>query len=590
MADANTLDPMDPSQMTSLKHWGEPLDIPGSQHMGENIAVDCGWGRLLFGQTFTHANELVQVLLDEQEGRRDVAIYIRDPHVLISMAPQEIFLDPSHTYRLVFKDRVHTQSPTSGFVISRITTIEEGRSANRILVARGMLPNSDVFYQKSRQSSLVTLLLARDIHGGEILGVITGIDHKRAIDDPDNGSSVWSLAVDPQCPYPGVGEALVQKSAEMFRQRGRDFMDLSVIHDNTQAIKLYQKLGFQQVPVYSLKHKNCFNEKLFTGPFPENRLNIYARIIVDEARRRGISAALLDEKNGFFSLSLGGRTITCRESLSELTSAIAMSRCQDKAMTHKVLRDTGLTVPEQMPAVDKTHIAAFLQRHERVVVKPMNGEQGRGVSVDLRTMTEIEQAIAQAGSPPEEVLLEAFVAGEDIRIIVMDNRVVAAAIRRPAQVRGNGRHTVRELIEAQSRRRKTATHGESSIPMDTETKRCVHQASYQFETILPQGTNLVVRKTANLHTGGTIHDVTPLIHPDLADAAVRAAQALEIPVVGLDFMVPSIQESQYYIIEANERPGLANHEPQPTAECFIDLLFPQTKQILPVCAPSEPSR
>ncbi len=111
-----------------------------------------------------------------------------------------------------------------------------------------------------------------------------------------------------------------------------------------------------------------------------------------------------------------------------------------------------------------------------------------------------------------------------------------------------------------------------------------------FKPVSPPEPNLAARKTANLHTGGTIHDVTPLIHPDLADAAVRAAQALEIPVVGLAFMVPSIQESQYYIIEANERPGLANHEPQPTAECFIDLLFPQTKQILPVCAPSEPSR
>jgi D-alanine-D-alanine ligase-like ATP-grasp enzyme len=87
-----------------------------------------------------------------------------------------------------------------------------------------------------------------------------------------------------------------------------------------------------------------------------------------------------------------------------------------------------------------------------------------------------------------------------------------------------------------------------------------------------------LRKAANLHTGGTIHDVTDQLHPALAAAAENAARAIDIPVTGLDFMVPDIAGSEYVIIEANERPGLANHEPQPTAERFIDLLFPQTIQ------------
>jgi D-alanine-D-alanine ligase-like ATP-grasp enzyme len=83
-------------------------------------------------------------------------------------------------------------------------------------------------------------------------------------------------------------------------------------------------------------------------------------------------------------------------------------------------------------------------------------------------------------------------------------------------------------------------------------------------------------KTANLHTGGTIHDVTDELHPELSAAAVAAARCLEIPVTGLDFIVPDVQGPDYVIIEANERPGLANHEPQPTAQRFIDLLFPET--------------
>ena len=100
---------------------------------------------------------------------------------------------------------------------------------------------------------------------------------------------------------------------------------------------------------------------------------------------------------------------------------------------------------------------------------------------------------------------------------------------------------------------------------------------FTLTDFLPKGKTITVRKTANLHTGGTIHDVTAKIHPDLAAAAVVGAEALAIPVVGFDFIVTTISKPNYVIIEANERPGLANHEPQPTAERFIDLLFPQTK-------------
>jgi D-alanine-D-alanine ligase-like ATP-grasp enzyme len=154
---------------------------------------------------------------------------------------------------------------------------------------------------------------------------------------------------------------------------------------------------------------------------------------------------------------------------------------------------------------------------------------------------------------------------------------VAAAVRKPAEVLGTGRHTVRELIERLSRRRSAATGGESRIPLDAETERCVESAGYSLDETLPDGVSVRVRKTANLHTGGTIHDVTADLHPSLATAAVQAAVALEIPVVGFDFIVPSVSGEDYVVIEANERPGLANHEPQPTAERFIDFLFPQTR-------------
>lgn len=98
---------------------------------------------------------------------------------------------------------------------------------------------------------------------------------------------------------------------------------------------------------------------------------------------------------------------------------------------------------------------------------------------------------------------------------------------------------------------------------------------------------LEVRKTANLHTGGTIHDVTDRLHPTMVDASIRAARALDIPLVGLDLIAPEATSPDYVFIEANERPGLANHEPQPTAERFMDLLFPYSAPVRTAVAEHE---
>ena len=174
------------------------------------------------------------------------------------------------------------------------------------------------------------------------------------------------------------------------------------------------------------------------------------------------------------------------------------------------------------------------------------------------------------------MLLEEFGEGQDLRVIVIDYQVVAAAIRRPPTVTGNGQAAVRELIEKQSRRRAAATGGESRIPIDAETRRCLARCGHDLDDVLPDGQTVAVRETANLHTGGTLHDVTDELSGTLREVSVRCAEALDMPVVGLDFIVPGPASEDYLFIEANERPGLANHEPQPTAERFMDFLFPQT--------------
>jgi len=578
---ADEPDPLIHADMVSLKSWGPAPKRATDGGMGENVVVDCGWGRLIFGQTFASADDLVAEVKAERPGQRDVAMYSRDPHVVLSLAPQELFLDPSHTYRLVLGSFAPPADPAPGCRV-RPLKLRDADSVNRICLARHMVPTYEGFFDKHRTSATLVFLVAEDPATGDVIGWVTGVDHRAAFDDPDEGASLWSLAVEPQTALTGVGEALVTRLASEFKKRGRRFLDLSVMHDNSHAIALYRKLGFERVPVYCIKKKNPINENLFIGPPPEESLNIYARIIIDEARRRGIGVEVLDAENGFFIMTLGGRSVTCHESLSELTSAVAMSRCDDKAVTRRVLANAGLAVPDQA-VVDKPEDARkFLEAHGHVVVKPARGEQGRGVRVDLTTIDEVDDAVEEARGMSEKVLIEEFVEGQDLRIIVIDNKVVAAAVRRPAQVQGDGLKTVRTLIEKQNRRRQAATGGESRIPMDAETRRCVVAEGYDMDDVLPEGEVLVVRKTANLHTGGTIHDVTDRLHPALVRAAVKGALALEIPVVGFDFLVRSVTRPEHVVVEANERPGLANHEPQPTAERFIDLLFPQTRAIVSV--------
>ena len=560
----------------SLRNWGPKSRPPSGDVMPTNVLLECGWGRLIFAHTFDSAEKIAETLRQEQPDKRDIALYLRDPHVVLAAAPQELFLDPSHTYRLWMSHYRSARARPRGFTIRRLRTKRDAQACRRITLQRRMVPADIEFVLENRKSRTLTYLVATDDATDEVIGTVTGVDHAEAFGDPENGSSLWCLAVDPQASQARIGEALVRTLAEHYQARGRDFMDLSVLHDNEQAIALYEKLGFQRVPVFCLKTKNAVNERLFTGPQPDANLNPYASIIVEEARRRGIAVSVLDADAGYFRLTFGGRSVICREALSELTTAIAMSRCDDKAVTRRVLAEAGLTVPDQIEATGKKENEAFLSRYGRVVVKPVSGEQGVGIAVDVRSPADLKVAVDRARRHNGRVLIEELIEGKDLRIIVIDFKVVAAAIRKPAQITGNGRDTIRDLIATQSRRRSAATGGESAIPIDDETKRCIRVAGHEMDTVLPAGMVLTVRRTANLHTGGTIHDVTGKLHPTLAAVAERAARALDIPVVGLDLIVPRADAQSYAIIEANERPGLANHEPQPTAERFIDLLFPQT--------------
>lgn len=226
---------------------------------------------------------------------------------------------------------------------------------------------------------------------------------------------------------------------------------------------------------------------------------------------------------------------------------------------------------------DQDKVYGCLKVWGSIVIKPSQGEQGKGITADIDTREEAAEAIIQARSFSSDVIIEEYVRGHDVRMIVIDHRFVAAIERIPAFIIGDGKLAVGELIEMKNRELYQKSQGESQIPTHSETIRVINKEGYHWDSVLEKNKRLQVCKTANYHTGGTILDATPLISPFFRGIAEQASKILDIPVVGLDFIIPDYRNNQYVIIEANERPGLANHEPQPTAERFIDFLFPSTK-------------
>lgn len=549
-------------------------DLP--EGVRPDVVLDCGWGRIVFGQTFTDPDGLRSALREEASGHRDICIYPREPHVLVAQAPNELFVDPSHTYRLDLS--TWSAGPANAAVVRPLRTADDVAAVNAVYAITGLLRAEPSLVLANAQNPVFTYLVAQEPGTGRVIGTVTGVDHVEAFDDPEGGTSLWCLAVDPQARLAGVGAHLTDALARHYVQRGRSYVDLSVLHDNRKAIDLYERVGFVRVPVLSLKRKNTINERLFVRPPSESyrRLNPYARIVADEARRRGIDVEVLDAEWGELRLAHAGRSIVTRESLSELTTAIAMSRCDDKRVTRRIAEQAGISVPRGRVATGSDGDAQFLSQVGEVVVKPARGEQGQGITVGVSSPEKLTQAVDLARRHCPTVLLEELVPGQDLRVVVIGHEVVAAAVRRPASVIGDGQHTVRELVEAQSRRRAAATGGQSRIPLDDATTATVRAQGEQMDAVLPVGAELEVRRTANVHTGGTIHDVTDALHPALVTASVRLSRALDIPVTGLDFLVPDVSGPEHVFIEANERPGLANHSPQPTAERFVDLLFPAT--------------
>ena len=224
------------------RSWKQPSEHQ-LQGMGSDVVLDLGWGRLVFGQTFADLRGIVDALRAEEAGERDICIYPRDPHVLVGLAPDELFIDPSYTYRL----DLHRYRPRAELIRGRLRAHGDLRRPRWTAI-------NDIYARQRHGASATptscgattaparfTYLVAEDRRTGTIVGTVTGVDHELAFGDPEAGTSLWCLAVHAQDAPPGTGEALVRVLAERYVGRGRAYLDLSVMHDNEAAIRLYRQ-------------------------------------------------------------------------------------------------------------------------------------------------------------------------------------------------------------------------------------------------------------------------------------------------------------------------------------------------------------
>jgi cyanophycin synthetase len=309
--------------------------------------------------------------------------------------------------------------------------------------------------------------------------------------------------------------------------------------------------------------------------------------LVTEAQRRGIPAIRLDEQS-LVQLGYGKYQQRIRASVTSHTSHIALQTAGDKALTNKLLQDAGVPSPRSIRTRSADEAVKAARRiGYPVVAKPLDANHGRGVSLNLMDEDQVRWGFEQARAHGSTVLIEKYLQGHDHRILVINNRVVAAARRVPAHVVGDGKHTIQQLIDiVNSDPRRGIGHEKvlTRITVNAQSQRLLEAAGYTLETVLPQGEIFYLHATANMSTGGTAVDVTEQMHPDNVEIAVRAAQIIGLDVAGIDMMSPDITRSLCEtgggIVEVNAGPGFRMHlqpsegKPRNVARPVIDMLFP----------------
>ena len=311
--------------------------------------------------------------------------------------------------------------------------------------------------------------------------------------------------------------------------------------------------------------------------------------IIDEAVSRDIPYIRLDRQS-LVQLGQGVHQQRIRATMTSRTSAIAVDVASDKNLTNRLLDSAGLPVPKsEVVESEEGAVAAARRLRFPCVVKPVDGNHGRGVHLDLRSDEAVRAAFkgALGQSRSGYVVVETYIAGNDYRCLVIGGKLAAVAQRMPAGVDGDGKHTVRELVEIANRDPRRGIGHEkvlTRIKLDGAAEELVRGQGFELSSVPPVGTRVKLALTGNMSTGGTSIDRTLEAHPDNVEIAETAARIVGLDVAGIDFICPDIatpvRETGGGIVEVNAAPGFRMHtnptegEPQYVAKPVIDLLFP----------------
>ena len=311
--------------------------------------------------------------------------------------------------------------------------------------------------------------------------------------------------------------------------------------------------------------------------------------LIDEAVSRDIPFIRLD-RHSLVQFGHGVYQQRIRATMTSRTSAIGVDVASDKSLTNRLLDSAGLPVPRADVVTTEDGAVAVARRLGfPCVIKPLDGNHGRGVHLDLRTEDAVRAAFhgALTQSRSGDVVVETHVAGNDYRCLVIGGKVAAIAERVPASVTGDGEHTVRQLVDiANADPRRGIGHEKvlTRIKVDESAEELVRAQGFQMDEVLTEGTWVKLALTGNMSTGGTSIDRTIEAHPDNVEIAETAARIVGLDVAGIDFICPDIaspvRETGGAIVEVNAAPGFRMHthptegEPQYVARPVIDSLFP----------------
>jgi len=296
------------------------------------------------------------------------------------------------------------------------------------------------------------------------------------------------------------------------------------------------------------------------------RLGPSTGAIVQAAIARGIPYRRLTD-GSLVQFGWGSRQRRIQAAETDRTSAISEAIAQDKELTKKLLSAAGVPVPygREVANVEDAWLA-MVEIAGPVVVKPKDGNQGKGVTVNINTREQLNIAYAAAFEISSEVLMERFISGSDFRLLVVGDKLVAAARREPPIVVGDGIRTVRELVgQVNNDPRRGSGHATSltKIRIDDIALASLAEQNLKLDSVPHKGKRVILRNNANLSTGGTATDVTDDVHPELAASAIAAAQMVGLDICGVDVVCDSVlqplEEQGGGIVEVNAAPGLRMH-------------------------------